>query len=55
LLDCLVKLLQNGKLNSDKEGLSTEKVSTWEVEKLSTALSVGEKPLPLGIALKLSN
>jgi hypothetical protein len=32
-----------------------EKVSNWELEKLGTALNTGDKMLPLGIALKISN
>lgn len=42
-----------------KEGLSKETVSSWEISRLTTdgavALSVGDKALPLGIALKISN
>ncbi len=38
-----------------KEAVSTEKVSSWELEKLTTAMSVGDSALPLGIALKISN
>jgi len=38
-----------------KEGLSKETVSSWEVSRLGTALSVGDKALPLGVALKISN
>jgi len=30
------------------------KVSSWEMEILGTALSTGDKPLPLGVALKIS-
>ena len=37
-----------------KEGLSKESVSSWEMSKLGTALSIGDKALPLGIALKIS-
>lgn len=52
----IVKLPQGDKLNgAAKEGVSKEKVSSWELEKLGTALSVGENPLPLGVALKISN
>jgi len=36
-----------------KEGNSKEKVSSWEIEKLGTAFSTGDNPLPLGIALKI--
>jgi len=32
-----------------------EKVSSYELEKLGTAVSTGDKMLPLGIALKISN
>ena len=38
-----------------KESISTEKVSSWELEKLTTALSIGDSALPLGVALKISN
>ena len=38
-----------------KEGISKEKVSSWEMSQLGTALSIGENPLPLGVALKISN
>jgi len=38
-----------------KEVLAKETVSSWELEKLGTALSVGEIALPLGIALKIAN
>jgi len=40
---------------SKKEGLSKEKVSTWELEKLGTVLSIGDNPLPPGVALKIAN
>ncbi len=36
-------------------GIAQETISSWEVEKLGTALSVGEIGLPLGVALKMSN
>jgi hypothetical protein len=51
----LVKLSDNNKLATGKENISKEKISPWELEKLGTALSVGESPLPLGVALKISN
>jgi len=38
-----------------KEGLSKEPVPSWEMSRLGTALSIGDKALPLGIALKISN
>jgi hypothetical protein len=37
-----------------KEALSKEKVSSWELERLGTALSIGDNPLPPGMALKIS-
>jgi hypothetical protein len=51
----LVKLPQADKLEIAKEATSKEKVSSWEVEQLGTALSTGDHPLPLGIALKISH
>jgi hypothetical protein len=51
----LIKLPQADKLEAGvKEVASTEKVSSWEMEKLGTALSTGGNPLPLGVALKIS-
>jgi hypothetical protein len=50
----LIKLPQADKLQITKEATANEKVSSWEVEKLGTALSTGDNPLPLGIALKMS-
>src|SRR5512147_3163220 len=38
-----------------KEGISKEKVSSYEMSQLGTALSIGESPLPLGVAVKISN
>lgn len=38
-----------------KEAVAKETVSSWELEKLGTALSIGDNALPLGIALKISN
>ena len=52
----LVKLPQAEKLEAaPKEGTTVEKVSSWELERLGTALSVGNNPLPLGMALKISH
>ena len=34
--------------------VSIEKVSKWELERLGTALSIGDNPLPMGVALKIS-
>jgi hypothetical protein len=50
----LIKLPQADKLEVAKEVTSKEKVSSWEMEKLGTALSTGDNALPLGIALKIS-
>ena len=37
-----------------KEGISKEKVSSWEMSQLGTALNIGENPLPPGVALKIA-
>jgi hypothetical protein len=37
-----------------KEGISKQKVSTYEMEQVGTVLSIGESPLTLGVALKVS-
>jgi hypothetical protein len=50
----LIKLPQADKLQVTKETTPNEKISSWEMERLGTALSTGENPLPLGIDLKLS-
>ena len=51
----LIKLPQADKLQTgDKVAVSTEKVSSWELERLGTALSTGDNALPLGVALKIS-
>lgn len=53
----LVKLSQGDKkFDSDtKQAVAKETVSSWELEKLGTALSIGDNALPLGVALKISN
>ena len=52
----LIKLPRSDKAQpAVKEAVAKETVSTWELEKLGTALSIGDNPLPLGIALKISN
>lgn len=38
-----------------KEGISKEKVSSWEMSQLRTAFNIGENPLPRGVALKIAN
>lgn len=52
----LVKLPQADKLQVTKEEAppTKEKVSSWEIERLSTAISSGDSPLPLGVVLKIS-
>ena len=51
----LIKLPQAEKLQgAGTEEVSKERVSNWELERLGTALSTGDNPLPLGIALKIS-
>ena len=52
----LIKLPQADKLAATaKETPTKERVSSWELERLGTALSIGDSPLPLGIALKITN
>jgi hypothetical protein len=51
----LIKLPEVDKLPvATKEEVKLEKVSSWEIERLGTALSTGDNPLTLGVALKLS-
>jgi hypothetical protein len=51
----LIKLPQADKLEAAvKEAPAKEKVSSWELERLGTALSIGDNPLPLGVGLKIS-
>jgi hypothetical protein len=54
----LIKMPQADKLataeTAAKDTLSKEKVSSWELERLGTALSIGDNPMPLGMALKIS-
>jgi hypothetical protein len=38
-----------------KEGISKQKVSSYDMEQSGTVLSIGESPLPLGVALKVSS
>ena len=38
-----------------KEGISKEKVSSYEISQLGTAFNLGETPLPLGVAVKITN
>jgi hypothetical protein len=35
--------------------VAIEKISNWELERIGTALSIGDNPLPFGVALKISN
>jgi hypothetical protein len=55
----LIKLPQADKLETAqtaaRDTLSKEKVSSWELERVGTALSIGDNPLPFGMALKISN
>jgi hypothetical protein len=52
----LIKLPKADKLEATAtEAVSKEKVSSWELERLGTALSIGDNPLTLGVALKISN
>jgi len=52
----LIKLPKADKLEATAtEAVSKEKVSSWELERLGTALSIGDNPLTLGVSLKISN
>lgn len=53
----LIKLPQGERRQDagNKDAPAKETVSQWELEKLGTALSVGDNALPLGVALKISN
>jgi hypothetical protein len=52
----LIKLSPAEKLEAGtKEPATVEKVSSWELERPGTALSTGNNPLPLGVALKIAN
>jgi hypothetical protein len=51
----LIKLPQADKVDgASKDGVAIEKVSSWELERLGTAVSIGNNPLPLGMALNMS-
>ena len=52
----LIKLPQAEQVETAaKERVAKERISSWELEKLGTALSIGDNPLPFGVALKISN
>jgi hypothetical protein len=52
----LIKLPQSDKAQQAiKEAVAKETVSSWEMQSLGTALSLGDSPLPVGVALKISN
>ena len=38
-----------------KDGISKQKVSSYDMEQSGTVLNIGETPLPLGVALKVSS
>ena len=51
----LIKLPQADQLKAPaKEDVKIEKVSSWELERLGTAVNTGDNPLPMGVALKIS-
>jgi hypothetical protein len=54
----LIKLPQADKLETGQtaanDALSKEKVSSWEMGRLGTALSIGDHSLPMDVALKIS-
>jgi len=52
----LIKLTKADTLDAAaKDGVSKEKVASWEVSRLGTALSIGDNALPFGVALKIAN
>ena len=52
----LIKLPESDKAQqTGQQAVTKETISSWELEKLGTALSLGDNPLPLGVALKISN
>jgi len=52
----LVKVPQADKFPAAAtDGVTKETVSSWELENLRTALSIGDQTMPLGVALKISN
>jgi len=52
----LIKLTKADTLDTaTRDGVSKEKVASWEVSRLGTALSIGDNALPFGVALKISN
>jgi hypothetical protein len=38
-----------------KEGISQQKVSSYDMERSGTILTIGESPLPVGVALKVAS
>jgi hypothetical protein len=38
-----------------KDGISKQKVSSYDMAQSGTALTIGESPLPVGVALKVSS
>jgi hypothetical protein len=40
---------------ASKEGISKQKVSSYDLEQSGTIVSIGDSPLPLGVALKVSS
>jgi hypothetical protein len=52
----LIKLPQSDKAQQAvQQATSKETISSWELEKLGTAVSLGDNALPMGVALKISN
>jgi hypothetical protein len=52
----LVKVPQANKMPAAaEERVTKETVSSWELENIGTALSIGNNAMPLGVALKISN
>ena len=41
--------------NAKKEGVSKQKISSYDMERSGTMLTIGESALPVGVALKISS
>ena len=52
----LIKASQAGSADAaTKDSISKGKVSSWDMAQSGTAVNIGESPLPLGVALKVSS
>jgi hypothetical protein len=54
-LKYFIKPAKAGGADAAKEGISKQKVSSYDMEQSGSVLSIGETPLPVGVALKVSS